>query len=212
MTTNLLLHITLKLWKFLVFWDPLVILIIKLGILFTCNYNFFTRFKSSSSPQVPVYFACVLCALPECGSSLCRCLESWARIVSLCAASSIPTSFSSPSVTFSKPCREGEPERNKAKLGIVRIWAKNKRQIKKPTGWHIYFSYICIPPNHNIHSLVVWCTGAGQSVSATRRWNDYSCLNSKGRKDTDYISAHMLTHMLVLVFVHECLKEHICLL
>lgn len=44
--------------------------------------------------------------LPQRGSSLCRCLESSSKMVCLWVASSIPASFSSPSVTFSKPWGE----------------------------------------------------------------------------------------------------------
>ncbi|TNN43658.1 Proto-oncogene vav [Liparis tanakae] len=44
-------------------------------------------------------------ASPECGSSVCRCLASWLRMVSLCAASSTPESFSSPSFLCLKNIR-----------------------------------------------------------------------------------------------------------
>lgn len=71
---------------------------------------------------------CVLCVWPESGSSLCRSLESWVRIVSLCVASSIPASLSSPSVTYSKPCRVTTV---RASRGLHRIEVRISTQKKE---------------------------------------------------------------------------------
>lgn len=48
--------------------------------------------------------SCVWCILPEFGLRLSVCLEIWVRRIFLSLAFSIPASFSSPSVAFSKPC------------------------------------------------------------------------------------------------------------
>lgn len=66
-----------------------------------------------------------------------------------------------------------------------------------------------IPPDHNIHSQVSWCTGAGRSVSATRRWSDYSCLNSKlGGRYWLHTSTYANMHMLAHVSVHKSFRRN----
>lgn len=130
--------------------------------------------------------------LPECGSSLCRCLESWLRMVSLCVASSIPASFSSPSVTFSKPWGR---KKNQA------VWERHQKilkclNIKEKHGRKKSVLHSHIPPDHNIHSLVFWCIGKGQSVSATKRWSDYSFLNCQE---------------IVITYQHTCVLTRPCM-
>lgn len=74
----------------------------------------------------------------------------------------------------------------------------------------MHFEYLLfIPPDHNIHFQVSWCTGAGQSVSATRRWSDYSCLNSKlGGRYGLHTSTYANTHMLAHVSVHKSFRRN----
>lgn len=106
---------------------------------------------------------------PQRGSTLCRCLESSSKMVCLWVASSIPASFSSPSVTFSKP------------------WGETAHRSYE-TIWHLDIkSHVHVPPDHNTLSPVSLCTGTGHSLSATRQWSDYSCLNSRERRDLDCI-------------------------
>lgn len=102
--------------------------------------------------------------------------------------------------------RESE-KGTKRNWGLWRLKHRTKeiRDINKHT---ISISHIHIPPDHSIHSLVSWCTGAGRSVWATRRWSDYSCLNSRSRGDTDYIPTQMHTHTcLYMFFLLKCLSK-----
>lgn len=121
-------------------------------------------------------------------------------MVCLCVASSTPASLSSPSVTFSKPWDgtiSGSNRQNNEIMWSLEIKAHNKRQ-KSLLNIHI-------PLDHNIHFLVSLCTGTGHSVSATRRWSDCSCLNSRERRDTDYIPhAHACTCILTAQVLERC--------
>lgn len=94
--------------------------------------------------------------------------------------------------------KQKQGERKKRNLGLW--WVKHSTEKKSYQQAHTEaILKIHIPQDRNIHALVSWCTGAGRSVSATRQWSDYSCLNSKCRRDSDYIPAHTHTHMLVQV-------------
>lgn len=88
-------------------------------------------------------------------------------------------------------------DRNNEIMWSLEIKAHNKRQ-KSLLNIHI-------PLDHNIHFLVSLCTGTGHSVSATRRWSDCSCLNSRERRDTDYIPhAHACTCILTAQVLERC--------
>lgn len=129
-------------------------------------------------------------------------------MVSLCVASSIPASFNSPSVTFSKPCKQVNKQTKSGRGTSFKKKAMIRVQEKKRKNMH--FEYLLfIPPDHNIHFQVSWCTGAGQSVSATRRWSDYSCLNSKlGGRYGLHTSTYANTHMLAHVSVHKSFRRN----
>lgn len=85
-----------------------------------------------------------------------------------------------------------------SKKGLMRNWGLWRLKLRtreiKDFNKHVLMQLIHIPPDHNIHFLASWCIQAGLSVSATRRWSDYSCLKTKSRRDTDYIPAHMHKH------------------
>lgn len=85
---------------------------------------------------------------------------------------------------------------------MIRVQEKKRK--------NMHFEYLLfIPPDHNIHFQVSWCTGAGQSVSATRRWSDYSCLNSKlGGRYGLHTSTYANTHMLAHVSVHKSFRRN----
>lgn len=85
------------------------------------------------------------------------------------------------------------------KLGV---WERNQEifkclNIKAKHEWKKSILHTHIPPDHNIHSLVLWCTGTGQSVSATRRWSDYSFLNCQE---------------IMITYQHTCIHTHPCTL
>lgn len=127
-------------------------------------------------------------------------------MVSLCVASSIPASFNSPSVTFSKPCKQVNKQ-TKSGRGTSfkkRQWLGYKKKKEKICILNIYCSYL-----QTIIFIFKYLGVLGQA-NLSQPPGDGAIIHvwtASWGEDTDYIPAHMQTrtclHMFLCIRVLE---------